>query len=129
MTGTPLEAVALYVGINILITLTLAILVVRQRAKSGISLGSGGNEDLEKAIRAHGNNVEYVSIILPGLIALGLVGAGATLVHAVGILLTLGRVAHGLGLSADISAGRQIGTLSTWIATLAAGIGCVWTAL
>lgn len=129
MTGTQMEAVALYVGLNILITLVLAMLVVRQRAKSGVGLGSGGNADLEKAIRAHGNNVEYVAIILPGLIVLGLIGAAGWLIHATGLLLTAGRVLHGIGLTRDVTPFRQIGTLATWFAALAAGLGAILLAL
>jgi len=129
MVGTQAEAVGLYIGLNLIITLVLAILVVRQRAKHEISLGTGGNEDLERAMRAHGNNVEYVAIALPGLIALAMLGASTTLIHVAGLLVTVGRVGHAIGITNGVSIFRQIGTLSTWIGVLALGGGCLWIVL
>lgn len=129
MLQTQLEVVALYVGLNLVITLVLAILVVRQRAKAGVSLGSGGDAALEKAIRAHGNTVEYLAIALPGLIVLGLLGVSTLVLHVVGLLLTAGRVLHAIGITNDVTPARQFGTLATWFAVLGAGIGCLWIAL
>ncbi|WP_036264322.1 MAPEG family protein [Pyruvatibacter mobilis] len=129
MGGGQAEAIGLYIGINLLLTLVLAILVVRQRAKHSVSLGDGGNADVERAIRAHGNNVEYVAIALPGLIALGLLGASLTLLHAAGLLVTVGRVAHAIGISNGISIFRQLGTLATWIGVAVLGVGCLWAVL
>ena len=126
MVGTQAEAVGLYIGLNLILTLVLAILVVRQRAKHDISLGTGGNEDLERAMRAHGNNVEYVAIALPGLIALALLGASTMLIHVAGLLVTLGRVGHAIGITNEVTVFRQIGTLATWIGVLALGGGCLW---
>ena len=129
MGGGQAEAIGLYIGLNLLLTLVLAILVVRQRAKHSVSLGDGGNADVERAIRAHGNNVEYVAIALPGLIALGLLGASLTLLHAAGLLVTVGRVAHAVGISNGISIFRQLGTLATWISVAVIGVGCLWAVL
>ena len=129
MVGTQAEAVGLYIGLNLILTLVLAILVVRQRAKHDISLGTGGNEDLERAMRAHGNNVEYVAIALPGLIALALLGASTMLIHVAGLLVTLGRVGHAIGITNELTIFRQIGTLATWIGVLALGGGCLWIVL
>ncbi len=129
MVGTQAEAVGLYIGLNLILTLVLAILVVRQRAKHEISLGTGGNEDMERAMRAHGNNVEYVAIALPGLIALALLGASTTLIHAAGLLVTLGRIGHAIGITNEVTIFRQIGTLATWIGVLALGGGCLWIVL
>ena len=129
MGGTQAEAVGLYIGLNLILTLVLAILVVRQRAKHEISLGTGGNEDLERAMRAHGNNVEYVAIALPGLIALAMLGASTTLIHVAGLLVTVGRVGYAIGISNGVSIFRQISTLSTWNGVLALGGSCLWIVL
>ncbi|MGD1934880.1 MAG: MAPEG family protein [Candidatus Phaeomarinobacter sp.] len=129
MGGTQAEAVGRYIGLNLILTLVLAILVVRQRAKHEISLGTGGNEDLERAMRAHGNNVEYVAIALPGLIALAMLGASTTLIHVAGLLVTGGRVGYASGISNGGSIFRQISTLSTWIGVLALGGSCLWIVL
>lgn len=129
MIETQVQAVGLYIGLNLLLTLTLAILVVGHRAKTGISLGNGGNDALERAMRVHGNNVEYVAIALPGLLALALLGASGLLIHIAGILVTVGRLGHAIGLSRSITPFRQIGTLATWIGILVLGCGSLYAVL
>lgn len=42
----------------------LAFQVIKNRRKHKISLGDGGIEELARAIRAHGNFIEYVPISL-----------------------------------------------------------------
>jgi uncharacterized membrane protein YecN with MAPEG domain len=117
---TVMQAAALYVGINILLLLVLALLVVRHRLGSAVSLGDGGVPALTRAVRAHGNATEYVPAALVGLVSLALLGAAPWMVHVGGVLLTLGRIAHGYGLSISdgASPGRQIGTLATWVSFL-----------
>ncbi|MFZ4071153.1 MAG: MAPEG family protein [Caulobacterales bacterium] len=129
---TPLSIAALYAGINLLILLTLSFLVVVQRRKTKVVLGDGGEPALRRAIRAHGNAVEYVAPGLAGLILLALMDATPLwLLHAAGGGLTLGRLLHGFGLSnADgASVGRGFGTLLTWIAFVLLAGGLIWVAL
>ena len=52
---TPLIASALT-----LIFIRLSFAVIRLRRANRVGLGSGGNEELERAIRAQGNFAEYV---------------------------------------------------------------------
>jgi uncharacterized membrane protein YecN with MAPEG domain len=120
---------ALYAALNALVVLALALLVVRQRAKTGISIGEGPTDGpLHRAIRAHANAVEYVPIILVLLVVLDLADANVILLHAVGGGLLLGRLLHGFGLSRSggISIGRSIGTILTWLALVAGSIGCLF---
>ena len=63
MEAAQISALALYVGLNLLLTFLLALNVVRHRFKGD----SADQVMLEKAVRAHGNNTEYVPIILIGL--------------------------------------------------------------
>ncbi|HCO65571.1 MAG TPA: hypothetical protein DIT60_12395, partial [Alcanivorax sp.] len=55
---------ALYAALAALIILALAANVVRLRLRHGVSLGDGGRGELNRAIRAHGNAVEYTPVIL-----------------------------------------------------------------
>ena len=76
----------------------LAFNVISLRRENKISLGSGGSNDLEKAIRAHGNFSEYVPI---GLILMGcleLNGAPWWLITFFGITLSAGRIFHATGI-------------------------------
>ena len=127
-----IQIAALYAGLNALVLLTLAFLVVRQRGKTGLGIGEGPAEGpLHRAIRAHGNAVENVPVILVLLVILELSGASVLLLHGVGAGLLLGRVLHGFGLSRSggESLPRLVGTVLTWIALIAAAVGCVHYAI
>jgi uncharacterized protein len=116
--------VTFYAGLNGLIALVLALLVVRQRVKTKTNLGTGGHPALEQAIRAHGNFVEYVPIILLLLLLLELCGTRAIVLYALGAALTIGRILHAWGLHAapGESVGRRAGIVLTWATLLVAAI-------
>jgi uncharacterized membrane protein YecN with MAPEG domain len=121
------QAAVLYIGLNGLITLILALYVSRCRLKSKIDFGDGGDLALQRAIRAHGNNVEYVPITLLTILGVAVLSASTLLVHILGIALTAGRVLHGIGLnlSGGASFGRGAGILLTWLALLAGAIAAI----
>jgi len=127
----PLPIVSLYAGINGLIALALAVRVVRQRSKTGTSLGSGGHAALEQAIRVHGNFIEYVPLVLILLTLLELDGTPALRLHVLGAALTLGRILHAWGLSSKpgLSFGRSAGIALTWATLLAAAISTLLAGL
>jgi uncharacterized protein len=112
--------VTFYAGLNGLIALVLAVLVVRLRVKTKTDLGTGGHPALEQAIRAHGNFIEYVPLILLLLLLLELCETRRIVLHGLGAALTLGRILHAWGLhtTPGESAGRLAGITLTW-ATLA----------
>lgn len=113
-----LEVAALYAGVNILILLVLAVLVVMGRRKHKIVLGDGANEAFTRAVRAHANAAEYIPAGLVGLLFLALLEPAAPtwLLHAAGISLTLGRLLHGLGLhTGTLNFGRMFGMVLTWL--------------
>jgi uncharacterized protein len=116
--------VTFYAGLNGLIALALAFLVVRQRGKTKTSLGTGGHPPLEQAIRAHGNFIEYVPITLLLLLLLELCGTRAIVLYALGAALTVGRVLHAWGLHSTPgeSAGRLAGNFLTWATLLIAAV-------
>lgn len=127
-----LEAAAIYIGLNIIILLILAYLVSAARRRHKIALGDGGNEAMHRAIRAHANAAEFIPAGLAGLLALALLEPAAPLwlLHASGISLTGGRIAHGIGLSmGTLNAGRMVGTLLSWIAYLLIGGGLLYAGL
>ena len=107
---------ALYAALNALIMIALALLVVRQRGRAKVGIGDKGDHELALAIRAHGNNVEYVPYALVLLLLVELGAWPAWVVHTLGLVLTVGRIAHGYGISrsAGTSPGRAVGMLCTW---------------
>lgn len=122
-----LQAAALWSGLLILLLLVLAGVVSSGRRRHMVSLGDGGNADLQAATRAFGNCAEYAPAGMAALILLALVGASPWMVHGVGGALLAGRVIHAVGLlfQTGPSLGRLVGMALTWIALLAAGVALV----
>ena len=81
----------------IFIKLSLAVIGLRRRNKVG--LGSGGHEDLERAIRAQGNFAEYVPLGLILIACLELNGAPWLASALTGISLIVGRLIHAKGIN------------------------------
>ncbi len=107
----------LYAGMLVLLLLALSWNVVRFRRRLRVGLGDGGHPELQRAIRVHGNLLEYAPL---GLIVMGLLeadGLPAVWLHAAGATLVICRLLHALGLSRSdgTSLGRFIGTLGTWM--------------
>jgi len=130
MLTTSVQILALYAGLNILLNLVLAYRVSGNRVRAKVMTGTGDDTKLYNASRAHITNVEYAPIGLIGLAVLTMLASSLWLLHAVGILLTLGRLLHAIGVSrtSDSSPPRLLGTLLTWVALLIAGLACLYYA-
>ena len=111
---------ALYAGLNGLVALWLAINVTRNRAKRDIDFGDNGDADMQRVIRVHGNNSEYVPLALVLLAVIEIVGAPALAIHVLGAGLFVARAWHAQGLysSPGRSAGRLVGQTVTWLVVL-----------
>lgn len=79
--------------------LRLSFGVIRLRRYHKVGLGSGGIDDLERAIRAQANFAEYVPIALILMACLELNGAPLWLIAILGIALVAGRVIHAKGIN------------------------------
>jgi uncharacterized protein len=114
------QAAALWGGLNLVLLFVLAVQVIRLRLRHQVAIGDGEVPDLVRAVRAHGNAVEYVPAVLAGLALMALAGAPVWAVHVGGALLFGGRVAHAVGLSGSSgpTPGRQIGMMATFTAVL-----------
>ena len=118
----------LYAGLCALLVLLLAIRVAHWRFRHKIGIGDGGDKELLKRVRAHGNAVEYLPLCLILLGGLELNGYPNGLIHGFGAALFMSRVAHAWGLSrhSGSSFGRVSGMVVTWAIMLAmAGFGIV----
>jgi uncharacterized protein len=106
----------------LLVALAFRVIVMRWRTKTGI--GDGGDRGLARAIRVHGNAIEYVPIALVLMLVAELGHSSPTLLHSCGIALVAARVLHATGLSRTSGASleRVAGTVTTFtvIAALAA---------
>ncbi|MBU3581988.1 MAPEG family protein [Polynucleobacter sp. AP-Capit-er-40B-B4] len=82
-----------------IIFVKLSFAVIGLRRKNKVGLGSGGYDELERAIRAQGNFAEYVPIGLILIACLELNGAPWWLVILPGITLIIGRLIHAKGIN------------------------------
>ncbi|MEE4245558.1 MAG: MAPEG family protein [Kangiellaceae bacterium] len=111
---------ALYGSLCGLLTILLAVQVVRLRRKFRVGIGSGDEKDLERAIRVHSNAMEYIPISLLLLALYEANNGNLMLTHGIGMTLVLGRVLHaqGLGKSQGETFGRFWGTALTWLSII-----------
>ena len=106
---------AVYASLLAVLVVILAMLVVRLRRGLKIGIGDGGNRDLARAIRVHGNAIESIPLFLILLGAYEINGGRVMLLHVFGGVFVLARVLHARGMlaSAGASRGREIGTIGT----------------
>ncbi len=114
---TSLSLTGVYAALIALLAIGLAGRVVVLRRRLRIGLGSGGEAALERAIRAHGNLVEYAPLALLLMFIIESAGGSRPLLHGLGLALLAGRLLHAWGLSghAGVSFGRFYGTALTWL--------------
>ena len=129
--NAPLGAAMIHAALLMFMTIGLAILVIRQRRRANVGVGDGGDKALARAIRAHGNFAEYAPIAISAYVLLALGGASATLIHILGTIFLVGRVAHAAGLTRyeGPSLGRGIGVSTTFGVLVVAGVRLLMFAL
>lgn len=126
-----LRITALYAAAFIAILIVLTVRVIRLRRANRVGLGDGGNTLLLRAVRAHANFCETVPPVMLAMIVLALLGARPWVLHLIGGLLLLGRLAHATGISqaSGSSLGRVGGMALTLTALGAAALALVVFAL
>jgi uncharacterized membrane protein YecN with MAPEG domain len=121
---------AFYLAILALIYAALALQVIRLRRSGRAAFGDGGNTSLNRAIRAHGNFMEYVPIITLMVAMIEMTGASALRIHLLMGALVLSRLMHPLGMYAAPGSPRfQIGRVGGIGLTITLLIACALTIL
>ena len=97
---------SLYAGILALLFAALSIWVVVGRVQTDTMQGSG-SDALARRIGAQGNFAQYVpfALLLMGLLEAS--GAGHALIHGLGLVLLLSRLAHPFGMLAPNKSPQQ----------------------
>ncbi|MBU3023364.1 MAPEG family protein [Aestuariibacter sp. A3R04] len=115
-----LPITAFYASLLALCYLYLSFSVIGVRKSARIGVGDGGNSDLARAIRVHGNFSEYVPITLILLACLESLGPQQWVLHLGACALLFGRVFHAYGLRhhEGKSWQRLVGMLLTFISML-----------
>ncbi len=107
---------ALYAAVLALIIVALAINVTVHRVKLRVSLGDGGNPQMLRMMRLHGNAVEYIPIAVLLMLTYEIGGGSRYLLHAAGIALITGRLIQVAAMwgSNVATPGRGLGQSLTW---------------
>lgn len=107
-----------------LLLIYLSYNVAKNRGRAKVSVGDGGDEQLQNAIRAHGNLTEYApfALVLFGLLETA--GANELLLIILAAVFVVSRYAHGLtfGKFQGFNPFRFWGTVGTWLTILIASV-------
>ena len=120
--GSTLMAVpvtALYGALNALLILGLGVNVSRLRGKYNVFRGDGGHAELAGAIRAHGNTVEHVPLLLLLLLIAELCGGNSIVLHIFGGALIVARLLHAVGFMRGVQAIQIPGASLTYLLEVA----------
>jgi uncharacterized protein len=125
-----MPTITLYVAILGLMLLWLTVCVIKLRWQNRVALGDGGHPALQSAIRAHGNFTEVVPFVLILMVILAMNSASIYLLHAMGLVLVIGRGIHAHSLLHQKLSLRPVGMgLGTFTPVLLGVAGCLYYAL
>ena len=96
-----LQATPIYAGLLALMFIFLSLRVIRARKTARVLLGDGGDAVLRRRARVQANFSEYVPLGLLLMMLAELQGVPALALHAIGLLLLLGRISHAYGVSQE----------------------------
>ena len=91
---TPIYAIILTVFF-----IWLSLRVIGERRGKGFAYGDNSSPRIQAKIRAQANWAEYVPITLLLMLMAELQGNSGFWLHLTGVILTIGRVMHGVGMS------------------------------
>ncbi len=98
-----------FAGCCALLQVALTALVILRRAQTGVDFLGGGDPQLLRRVRAHGNFAETAPMALLLLALLEINGASALWLWALGVCLLIGRCVHAHSLLTDNSAWSRRG--------------------
>jgi uncharacterized membrane protein YecN with MAPEG domain len=115
---------ALTAGVLILLQMFLLLTVVLARRSNRQSLGDGGNANMLRAIRRHGNLAENAAIFVVSVTILEMLGESRTFVEILCGAFVLARLSHAIGLSfgRTVNIFRFLGATTTVIVGIAVGV-------
>ena len=118
----------LYAGLLTVLLVVLFARVVRLRWKYKVGLGDGGEKELQRAIRVHGNFVETVPWAILLMLMMDLTHVRPLWLHVYGCLLIVARLSHAWGVThhSTVSWGRTVGVSLTLSLMGCAAVYCVW---
>lgn len=116
----------LYAALLGLMFLGLSYYVINGRKQYQVSLGDGGNEELTTRIRIQGNFAENVPLALVLIMLVEMQGAPLLSLHAMGLVLIVGRIGHIAGLRWPSLRWRVVGMVLTHVVILTSAVFLIW---
>jgi len=102
-----------------ILNIWLALRINAARSAAGVYLGDGGNEAIQRRMRAQANYVENTPFVLALVAAIELSGKGSWWLGVVALIYFAGRIGHGFGMDGGpLLKGRFIGTITTLLTLL-----------
>lgn len=110
------------------IFLFLSLSVIKLRFSKKVSLGDGGDPDLQAAIRTHANFTEYVPISLLLLWFVEAFTYSSNLVFILGSILVVARLAHIIGMRnpKEFMIFRQLAVVATHAVIAVSAVRILW---
>ena len=84
----------IFTSVCLILYLLLSVNAAMTRRRSGLAIGEKDNENLARAVRAHGNFSEYTPLFLISFVLLESVQASSDYLILVGLFFLLGRIFH-----------------------------------
>jgi uncharacterized membrane protein YecN with MAPEG domain len=120
-----------YAGLFALFFVLLSVRVIQLRRATRVSLGDGGDQELQRRSRVHANFAEYVPLTLILMLLAELQGQPSWTIHLIGALLLIGRATHAYGVSQapQILKLREVGMVTTVAAIVIGAVANLIAAL
>jgi len=119
-----------YAALLTLFYVILSANVIRNRWRYKQSLGAGKEEQMERAIRAHGNFSEYVPLVIIMMSFLEWGKESSMLLHFFGITLIVGRLSHAIGIALQApNSLRTLGMVATFTCLIGTSIKVILLSL
>lgn len=115
-------------GLIGLLAVALTLNIARLRGKKKINLGDGGDPEMQAAVRAHANLIEFAPLCLL-LIYFVSDFYGFRVVAGLSVILLVARVLHAGGMLGLVPQGRLLGALGTTLTLAASSVLVVMVGL
>ncbi len=122
---------AIYAALLALLYLALSLQVIRERHRTQVALGTGGDPQLERAARVHANFAEYGPFALLLILLAELLAAPGWWLNLLGLALLAGRSLHAYGVSQarEKLRFRMVGMAMTFSVLALGSLTLLWAAL
>lgn len=127
--GHAIPFTAVFSGLLAILLVILACYVSWLRFTKKVGMGDGGNRDIERAIRAHGNSVEQCVPFFPLIFIFEILGGADWALWLLGGSFVVARFGYAYGLIGKSLMVRQITSAISYLSVLLLGIAIIYMAL